>query len=127
MATNDTQNPETDGLHHVASADELEEGERIIADVEGREVAVFNSNGDLYALSNYCPHQGGPACEGLLSGTLEVDEDEDLVWSCEDEIVACPWHGWEFDVTDGRHTASDKYRLPTYDVREIDGELYVGL
>ncbi|MGB9958731.1 Rieske (2Fe-2S) protein (plasmid) [Haloferax prahovense] len=127
-ANDDTADRATDeNRHHVVSVDEFGEGERVIIDIQGREIAVFHSNGEYHALSNYCTHQGGPACEGLLSGTLDVDEDGELIWSCEDEIVSCPWHGWEFDITDGRHTASDKYRLPTYEVHVEDGELYVEL
>ncbi|MFB6124155.1 MAG: Rieske (2Fe-2S) protein [Haloferacaceae archaeon] len=125
MATNDR--PETEDLHHVVGVDEFEEGERVVVDVRGREIAVFHSNGEFHALSNYCTHQGGPACEGLLSGTLGVDADDELVWTRDGEIVACPWHGWEFDITDGSHTASDDYRLPTYEVHVVDGELYVEL
>jgi nitrite reductase/ring-hydroxylating ferredoxin subunit len=129
MGANDTTgtSPDRDDLHHVAPVDAIGDGERVIADVAGREIAVFHTNGEFHALSNYCTHQGGPACEGLLSGTLEVGEDDELVWRREDRIVACPWHGWEFDVTDGSHTASDDYRLPTYDVHVLDGELYVDL
>ncbi|MFD1571836.1 Rieske (2Fe-2S) protein [Halorubrum laminariae] len=119
--------PDWDDLHHVIAAEDIADGERIIVEVSGREIAVFNSNGELHALSNYCTHQGGPACEGLLGGTLDVDEDDELVWAYEDEIVACPWHGWEFDITDGTHTASNDYRLPTYDVHVRDGEVYVEL
>lgn len=119
--------PDRDSLHHVIAADDIGDGERVIVEIAGREIAVFHSNGEFHALSNYCTHQGGPACEGLLGGTLDVDEDNELVWTCEDEIVACPWHGWEFDITDGTHTASDDYRLPTYDVHVRDGDVYVEL
>ena len=121
--------PDSDGegLHHVIAADDIGDGERVIVEIAGREIAVFHSNGEFHALSNYCTHQGGPACEGLLGGTLDVDEENELVWTCEDEIVACPWHGWEFDITDGAHTASDDYRLPTYDVHVRDGDVYVEL
>ncbi|MDQ2052816.1 Rieske (2Fe-2S) protein [Natronolimnohabitans sp. A-GB9] len=126
MATNtEPQNADAENLHHVTSADDIEDGERVVVDIEGREIAVFHSNGEYHALSNYCTHQGGPACEGLLSGTIDVDEDDELIWTCDKEIVACPWHGWEFDITSGEHLASDKYRLPSYDVHVIDGDLYV--
>lgn len=126
MATNtEPQNADAENLHHVTSADDIEDGERVVVDIEGREIAVFYSNDEYHALSNYCTHQGGPACEGLLSGTLDVDEDDELIWACDDEIVACPWHGWEFDITSGEHLASDDYRLPSYDVHVIDGDLYV--
>ncbi|MCO8265418.1 Rieske (2Fe-2S) protein [Haloferax sp. AB510] len=129
MGTKDTSEltADLDNLHHVITADELDEGERLVVDIQGREIAVFHSNGEFHALSNYCVHQGGPACEGQLSGTLDVDEDDELIWSCDKEIVSCPWHGWEFNITDGSHTASNHYRLPTYDVHVEDGELYVKL
>jgi len=127
MSESPQPDPDRANLHHVTAADDIADGERIIVEVSGREIAVFHSNGEYYALSNYCTHQGGPACEGLLGGTLDVDDDDELVWACEDEIVACPWHGWEFDITDGTHTASDEYRLPTYDVHVRDGDVYVEL
>ncbi|PHQ37521.1 (2Fe-2S)-binding protein [Halorubrum persicum] len=127
MSESTQPDPDQSNIHHVIAADDISDGERIIVDITGREIAVFHSNGEFYALSNYCTHQGGPACEGLLSGTLDVDGDDELAWACDDEIVACPWHGWEFDITDGTHTASDDYRLPTYDVHILDGELYVEL
>jgi nitrite reductase/ring-hydroxylating ferredoxin subunit len=117
----------SDRRHFVAAADDLDAGERIVVDVRGREIAVFNVDGDYHALSNYCTHQGGPACEGLLSGTVGVDEDRELCWARDGEIVACPWHGWEFDVTNGDHLGSDRYRLPHYDVVVADGDLYVEL
>lgn len=79
-------------MYHVISVDELDEDKRIIADIKGREIAVFYSNSEFHALSNYCAHQGGPACEELLSGTFEADEGDKLIWSCKDEIVAYPWH-----------------------------------
>jgi nitrite reductase/ring-hydroxylating ferredoxin subunit len=125
MAADDTT-PPADDLHRVAPRAALAESDRVVADVRGREVAVFEVDGEYHALSNYCTHQGGPACEGLLSGTLDV-EDGELTWCREDEVVACPWHGWEFDVTTGAHLASDRYRLPTYEVHVIDDDLYVRL
>jgi nitrite reductase/ring-hydroxylating ferredoxin subunit len=129
MAADDTTTApaDRDDLHHVVAVEDIDDGERIVADFRGREVAVFHSDGEFHALSNYCTHQGGPACEGLLSGTLDVDEDDELVWSRDGLIVSCPWHGWEFDITDGSHTASDQYRLPTYEIHVIDGEVYVEL
>jgi nitrite reductase/ring-hydroxylating ferredoxin subunit len=114
-----------DDLHYITSADELEDGDRIIADVKGREIAVFNSGGDLYAVLNFCTHQGGPLCEGLLDGTLTMNDDWEWTYSCEGEIISCPWHGWEFDIKTGEHLSSSNYRVPTYDVVVRDGDVYV--
>jgi nitrite reductase/ring-hydroxylating ferredoxin subunit len=115
------------GRHHVVSEAELAGTDRVVADVEGREIAVFNLDGEYHAVANYCVHQGGPACEGLLSGTVSVSEGMELSYEQEGEIVACPWHGWEFDVRTGEHLARPQYRLPTYDVVTEDGEVYVEL
>jgi nitrite reductase/ring-hydroxylating ferredoxin subunit len=109
----------------VASVDEFEDASRVVVDVGGREIAVFRTDDGFHALSNYCVHQGGPACEGAITGTLAVDEDGDLVYDREGEIVSCPWHGWEFDVTNGEHLADPSFRLPTYEVELDDGEVYV--
>lgn len=111
----------------VIEADELQAGDRVIVEIDGREFAVFNVDGDLYGLANYCVHQGGPVCEGLLSGTVGVDEELDLVYEKEGEIVSCPWHGWEFEVRTGEHLADPGYRLPTYDVTVEDGGVYLQL
>lgn len=121
----DLQDHDGRALHYVVDATELADGERVLVDVAEREVAVFRLDGEYYALLNFCTHQGGPACEGRLSGYL-ADEEGELVWR-EDEVVSCPWHGWEFDVRTGEHLASTRYRLPTYDVVERDGKLYVAV
>ena len=113
--------------HRVASTDELpEEGDRVIADVQGQEIAVFNYDGDYYAVSNHCIHQAGPLCEGDLTGDMTLGDDG---WSweydSERKYIRCPWHGWVFDITTGESTDDPRYRAPTYDV-EVDGdEIYV--
>jgi len=116
-----------DGKTFVIEADELPPDDRVIVEIDGREIAVFNVNGELYALANYCVHQGGPVCEGLLSGTVGVDDDLDLVYEKEGEIVSCPWHGWEFEIRTGEHLADPNYRLPTYEVVVENGGIYLRL
>jgi nitrite reductase/ring-hydroxylating ferredoxin subunit len=113
--------------HYVTAAADVDPGERAIVEVEGREIAVFNVDGGYHGLANYCVHMGGPVCEGMISGMFTADEDGRMVYDREDEIVSCPWHGWEFDITSGAHLASSNYRLPTYEVEERDGDLYVRL
>lgn len=124
----------TDGSrtrHHVTTVDECPPGERRIIDIEGREIAVFNVDGEFHALANYCVHQGGPLCEGMTAGTVRATDTTDEGWDWEycneGEIISCPWHGWEFDITSGEHLAQTGYRTPTYDV-EVDGDdVYVRL
>ncbi len=69
----------------VANTDELEPGQGMVAEVGGKEIALFNVGGMFYALNNICVHRGGPLGEGELDG----------------EVVTCPWHNWEYNVTTG--------------------------
>jgi len=109
--------------HFVASTREFdEEGERIISEVGGQEIAIFQYKGDYYAVANYCIHQSGPLCEGRLTGRIVMDDDQ-WDWSYVDEgrCIVCPWHGWTFDIVTGENVNDNRYKVPTYDV-EVDGE-----
>lgn len=112
------------GEHVIGKTGELSEGERLLVEVEGREIGVFNVGGEYKAYTNWCAHQAGPVCEGAVTGTWEADYDKEelevrMEWCSEDEILNCPWHGWEYDVNDGESLTSDA-RLPSHSVR-IDG------
>ena len=88
--------------HVVAAAVELPPGTRRIIEVEGRSIGVFNVDGRYYALRNACPHQGAPLCLGSIGGTMVESRPGEYRWEREGEILRCPWHGWEFDLTDGK-------------------------
>jgi nitrite reductase/ring-hydroxylating ferredoxin subunit len=106
----------------------MDEGDRLLVNVEGQSIAIFRGNEEFYAVSNRCPHQGGPMCEGRMLNPLDTTKDDDQwVLSRDSEVptVACPWHGWEFDLESGKHLAPTNYCLPAYDTIVKDGELYV--
>lgn len=67
----------------------------------GTRVAVFNQAGKLSAISNACAHQNGPLGEGKIL----------------DCLVTCPWHGFQYNVTDGRSPAPFTEMVPTYNIR----------
>jgi nitrite reductase/ring-hydroxylating ferredoxin subunit len=115
------------GLQFVIAADELQEGDRVITEIQGKEIAVFNVGGEYRALANYCTHQGGPVCEGPVNGTIGVDEEWNMIFEQEDELIICPWHGWSFEMETGRHIAKSNYTLPTYEVVEKEGDIYISL
>lgn len=78
--------------------------------VVGRyEVALFNVSGEIYAIENTCPHQGGPLADGYLEGPF----------------VTCPWHAWCFDVRSGAMTLGEYARVPRFDVRVENGSIFV--
>lgn len=118
--------------HTVASDEELNEGERLVVQLEGREIGVFRVDGELYAYNNWCAHQAGPICEGNVTGTTEATFDSDtletkLEYKCDGEVLNCPWHGWEYDLTSGDCLSRNGVQLPSYPVEERDGDIVVTL
>ena len=103
--------------HVVGRISEIPPGGRKIVEVGGRSIGVFNVGGRLFALRNSCPHQGAPLCLGSLHGTAATTRPGEYRWIREGEILRCPWHGWEFDVTTGRSIFNPhKTRVRAYDV-----------
>jgi nitrite reductase/ring-hydroxylating ferredoxin subunit len=39
--------------------------------------------------------------------------------------IVCPWHGYEFHLSDGTHVCDKRLRLTKYPVIQRDGEIYV--
>jgi nitrite reductase (NADH) small subunit len=74
----------------VAKVGEIPSDRGKVVRVEGKEVALFNVSGTIYAIDNVCPHEGGPLGEGFLR----------------DGVVICPWHQWKFDVRSGEMKGS---------------------
>ena len=92
-------------------------------EVQGRSIGVFNVHGTYYALRNSCPHQGAPLCLGAITGMTMPGKPGEYVWTREGEILRCPWHGWEFDVTSGRSVCNPhRTRVKTYEVTVEEDE-----
>lgn len=112
--------------HVVATAQEIPEGGRKLVTVRGRPIAIFNLKGEYFGMLNRCPHQGGPMCEGLITGLRQAREPGDYVYSRAGEIVRCPWHGWEFDIRTGQSFCEpDRVHLRTYPVEVAAGSAVV--
>ena len=113
----------------VCAVEELPVGEYTLVGVDGQQVGVLNADGTYYAIQNECPHQGGPVCKGSVRPELvgEFVEPGERVreYHGERQVIACPWHGWEYDLETGVHMGVDDIELRTYDVVERDGVLYV--
>ncbi|MEP7200512.1 MAG: Rieske (2Fe-2S) protein [Chloroflexota bacterium] len=86
----------------VATVDELPPGARKIVEIDGRSIGVFNLNGEFFALRNRCPHQGGPLCAGRIGYAIDAPTPGEYIVSRKDEMIRCPWHGWEFDLRTGQ-------------------------
>lgn len=71
----------------------------------GERIAVFRDGTEIGALANHCSHQNGPLGEGRII----------------DGCVTCPWHGWQYRLSDGCAPPPFTERLATYPVRIRDG------
>ncbi|MDZ7938518.1 MAG: nitrite reductase small subunit NirD [Rhodoferax sp.] len=81
-------------------------GSRRVARASGLDVAVFrNSENEVFALLDRCPHKGGPLSQGIVFGTS----------------VACPLHNWTIGLCDGQAAAPDEGCTPKFSVK-LDGD-----
>jgi nitrite reductase/ring-hydroxylating ferredoxin subunit len=95
----------------VASKSEIPPGEGRLFEIGGRQVAVFNTGKGLHAIDNVCRHQGGPLAEGELDGN----------------VVACPWHGWTYDVTTGASPDDPDCSVDRFEVRVEGDDVFVAV
>lgn len=77
--------------------------------LDGKVVALANVGGKLYAINNVCLHRGGPLGQGELSG----------------QVVTCPWHGWQYDVTSGKLVTNPAIGVETYPVELRGEDIYI--
>lgn len=113
--------------HVTVEKEAVQPGESVVVDIEGREIGVFNVDGEYYALPNTCPHQGGPLCEGPVDGTVVADEKSGFKprWDHDDSVVSCPWHNLSYHIPTGRCLGLDELHLPSYPVAVEADELIV--
>ena len=95
----------------VANTNDLRPGEGKIVEVDGNEVALFNVNGEFFAINNTCPHRGGPLGEGMLEGN----------------VVTCPHHGWQFDVKSGQNANMPGPNVSCYKVKVEGNDVFVSV
>jgi 3-phenylpropionate/trans-cinnamate dioxygenase ferredoxin subunit len=112
--------------HVVATTSEIQDGGRKVVTLGGREIVLFRVGGEFFALLNRCPHEGAKLCGGRLVGMLTSDEPGRYGWSRPNEILRCPWHGWEFDIRTGQSFADpNKFRTRSFPVAIEPGALLV--
>jgi len=73
--------------------------------LDGMELALYNIEGEFYAIENFCPHKGAPLADGNLCG----------------HTVECDWHGWRFDVRTGHCLTTQSGHVESYEVLIEDG------
>jgi nitrite reductase/ring-hydroxylating ferredoxin subunit len=88
--------------HVVCPVGDLPPGERRIVSIGRRSIGVFHVGDRFYAVRNRCPHQGGPLCVGHILGDAVADSPGAAAVSENPLRIACPWHGWEYDLATGQ-------------------------
>lgn len=107
-ATADSTKPER--FTPVMKASELRDGKpaRVIAD--GVAVCIVKSGDRINAITDTCPHLGGPLSEGKLDG----------------DVIQCPWHGSQLSIEDGSVVGGPTtYPARVFDVRVREGQVEV--
>jgi len=85
-------------------------GSRRVARPGAMDVAVFrNSEDQVFALLDRCPHKGGPLSQGIVFGTS----------------VACPLHNWTIGLDDGCAKQPDEGCTPRFSVKVDGGRVYL--
>lgn len=79
--------------------------------VAGKAVALANVAGKFYAISDVCVHRGGPLGQGELH----------------ENVVTCPWHGWQYDVTTGKVTQNPAMGVACYRTEVRGDEVFVDI
>lgn len=106
----------------VCRADEIAEGAAKRISVAGRDIAIFNVNGEFAAIADRCPHEGASLCRGDVVGLAQADEPGKARLSRKGEFVRCPWHGWEFDLKTGKSWCDPtRTRVKQFAVEIADG------
>lgn len=115
--------------HVVARVGDIPDGGSLIVELDGRSIGVFNVAGEFFAVRNRCAHQGGPVCEGGVFATLRATVlPSGRVREYLDDsapVVACPWHGWEYDLRTGTLLGDPSRRIAVYETRVEDGQIHV--
>ncbi|QSB02789.1 non-heme iron oxygenase ferredoxin subunit [Methylomonas sp. EFPC1] len=94
----------------VVAESALANGEHVLVDVDGTDVAIFKIDNQCYAIEDVCTHDGAEIASGELDG---------------DEIV-CPRHGARFCVKTGAVKCAPAYEdVATFAVRIVDGRIQV--
>ena len=103
-----------DQLEYITVADvaEIPPGQRLILEVDGEAIAVFNIAWMYFAISDVCSHDDGPVAEGTLR----------------EHEIECPRHGARFDLRTGKALSLPAVvDIPAYPVRVQDGHIQIGL
>ncbi len=95
----------------VARSSDIKEGKKLALTVNGKKIVLIRHRGNLFVLSNVCPHQGAPLSDGVT----------------DNGHIVCKYHGWRFRLQDGSFSGNPNLKIATYAVSEREDCVYVCL
>jgi nitrite reductase (NADH) small subunit len=112
--------------YRVGAVDELPLGRPVETVAGSMTIGVVRLASGIHAFRNECPHQGAPLCRGYFAGTMVPSAPSVLEYGLEEEVIRCPWHGWEFHIPSGEALFGiSTRRLRKFDVEIRDDDVYV--
>jgi nitrite reductase (NADH) small subunit len=112
-------------VHDAGALDDLPEGAVHVTRLGKHEIGLIRRGSRVFAVHNRCPHQAAPLCAGALRPRIDSSGVGSIQHDADRPVLACPWHGWEFDIETGRSTWSDAYRVKTFAARVENGRVLV--
>jgi nitrite reductase (NADH) small subunit len=111
----------------VGPEDSFQEGKFVIFEAGRHSIGVVRlHDGQYRAVRNWCPHKGAPICRGIVGGTWAPSAPGELAFERDGEVLVCPWHGFQYDLHDGKELYRDvPTRLRMFPVEVRDGTVYV--
>lgn len=109
--------------HVIAEVDSFADREIRAIEVDGKNLCLLRLGKEFFALADRCPHGGAKLSGGRISNTVESDGPGDYRLCRKDEMIKCPWHGWEYDVRTGQSWSDPKStRTRAFVAEAVDGE-----
>ena len=99
------------GFQRIADVSELEPYGQFSKWVDDHDILVFRQDGEIKALSNICPHFGGPVGYHQMK----------------DGVFTCLWHNYRFEAASGRCLTNQHLCLRSYKLKVEDGGIWVQL
>lgn len=88
-------------------------------------VGLFRVGEEIVAWRDVCPHEAASVCRGPVTGTRLQSRVYEYEYGRDQEILHCPWHGWEFDLLTGEHLAEGSgAKLRRHPIEMRDGEVF---
>ena len=94
----------------VAAREDIPEDDVIGIEVDGKSLALYSVEGQVYATDNICTHGHAQLCDGFLEG----------------HEIECPLHQGRFDIRNGKAMCAPLTQdIKTYPIKIEAGRVYV--